>query len=74
MRPDHQHTPLRDNDNLNREGFFSGTTFYPGQTLVGPMHALNCDTTRWITTAPDSRNQKKRTSVSGRVAVFLASG
>lgn len=64
LRPESEYTRLCDQDSLNRKGFFANTAFYPGQTLVGPMQALERESVKWITTMPDVRNTKSRIAVS----------
>lgn len=62
LRPDHDFCQLKDADTKYRRGFFAGTLFYPGQTLVGPLSGLENAT--WLTARPEMRNTRRSTTVS----------
>lgn len=61
LRPDQEYCPLKDPDTKYRHEFFSGSLFYPGQTLVGPVNALQ--NAKWITSTPEIRNSRRCTTV-----------
>lgn len=63
LRPDQDYSTLKDADTKYRRGFFAGTLFYPGQTLVGPANTLDRETARWLNVTPELRNSKKTTTV-----------
>lgn len=69
LRPDQEMCPLKDPDTKYRHGFFSGSLFYPGQTLVGPVNALQ--NAKWINSTPEIRNSRRNTTVSSLTVRLL---
>jgi ubiquitin-conjugating enzyme E2 O len=70
LRPDIEYCPLKDITTKSRCGFFAGTLFYPGQTLVGPISELeNSNSANWITTSPEMRTSRKHKTVDRKFIV-----
>lgn len=59
VRPDNDHCPLKDADTKSRAGFFATTSFYPGQTLVGPVSEL--ENAKWLKTSAEMQKSRRKT-------------
>ncbi|XP_055590421.1 (E3-independent) E2 ubiquitin-conjugating enzyme [Uranotaenia lowii] len=57
LRPDIDYCSLKDSDTRSRCGFFAGTLFYPGQTLIGPISEL--ENAKWLSTSPEMKINRK---------------
>lgn len=68
VRPDIEYCPLKDADTKSRSGFFATTgTYYPGQTLIGPVSEL--ENAKWITTSSEMRTSRKHKTVDRKFVV-----
>lgn len=67
LRPDIEYCPLKDKNMKTRCGFFAGTLFYVGQTLVGPVSEL--DNAKWLNTSPEMRTSRKHKTVDRKFVV-----
>lgn len=57
IRPDIDYCTLKDSDTRSRCGYFAGTLFYPGQTLVGPISEL--ENAKWLNTSAEMKLSRK---------------
>lgn len=71
LRPDPEYSTLKDADTKYRRGFFAGTLFYPGQTLVGQANSLDRDTAKWLSVTPEVKASRKATTVSIEILSLL---
>lgn len=68
VRPDIEYCPLKDADTKSRSGFFATQgTYYPGQTLIGPVSEL--ENAKWITTSSEMRTSRKHKTVDRKFVV-----
>lgn len=67
IRPDIEYCTLKDSDMRSRCGYFAGTLFYPGQTLVGQMSDL--ENAKWINTSAEMKLNRKHKMVDRKFTV-----
>uniref|UniRef100_A0A8D8MRR4 (E3-independent) E2 ubiquitin-conjugating enzyme n=2 Tax=Culex pipiens TaxID=7175 RepID=A0A8D8MRR4_CULPI len=67
VRPDVDYCTLKDNDTRSRCGYFAGTLFYPGQTLVGPISEL--ENAKWLNTSAEMKLSRKHKMVDRKFTV-----
>lgn len=69
LRTDIEYWPLKDqNEQRTHGGYYLINLFYPGQTLVGPISALENDA-KWITTSHEMRVCRKHKTVDRKFVV-----
>ncbi|XP_055548820.1 (E3-independent) E2 ubiquitin-conjugating enzyme [Wyeomyia smithii] len=67
IRPDIEYCTLKDSDTRSRCGYFAGTLFYPGQTLVGPISDL--ENAKWINTSAEMKLNRKHKMIDRKFTV-----
>ncbi|XP_055623430.1 (E3-independent) E2 ubiquitin-conjugating enzyme [Toxorhynchites rutilus septentrionalis] len=67
IRPDIDYCTLKDSDTRFRCGYFSGTLFYPGQMLVGPISEL--ENAKWLNTSAEMKLSRKHKMIDRKFTV-----
>lgn len=67
VRPDVDYCTLKDSDTRSRCGYFAGTLFYPGQTLVGPISEL--ENAKWLNTSAEMKLSRKHKMIDRKFTV-----
>ncbi|XP_053698475.1 (E3-independent) E2 ubiquitin-conjugating enzyme UBE2O isoform X2 [Sabethes cyaneus] len=67
IRPDIEYCTLKDSDTRSRSGYFAGTMFYPGQTLIGPINDL--ENAKWINTSAEMKLSRKHKMMDRKFTV-----
>ncbi|XP_058466621.1 (E3-independent) E2 ubiquitin-conjugating enzyme [Malaya genurostris] len=67
IRPDIDFCTLKDSDTRSHCGYFAGTFFYPGQTLVGPISDL--ENAKWLNTSAEMKLNRKHKMVDRKFTV-----
>ncbi|XP_058812642.1 (E3-independent) E2 ubiquitin-conjugating enzyme [Topomyia yanbarensis] len=65
--PDIDFCTLKDTDTRSHCGYFSGTLFYPGQTLIGSISDL--DNAKWLNTSAEMKLNRKHKMVDRKFTV-----